>query len=837
MIFCSLTAVLPLHARVPAFVRGMVVDSISGEPVSFASVQYENTSTGTATDIDGYFSLKYISDHSRIKVSSVGYQTKTEKLDSIETGEMLVIRLNPSTIGLTEVVVKPTARRYSRKENPAVELMKQVIARKEQNRMKNAPELQYEQYDKLTLYWDNFRMNSRLLKKNFGFIENHLDTSIFTGKPVLTLSMREALTEIRRTEPTGNIEKNVIARRSVGAEETFNDGSMDIFLAQVFQEVDIYDDNIEVLLNKFVSPTSASLATLYYKFYIQDTVMVDNMRCVNVAFFPFNPESYSFNGNLHIAIDDNFAIKRADLTMPKNLNINFLENLRVIQHFNIQENGQWKNEKEDVYANFSMGDLFTKVYAHQVRSYRHDDDNEIVFADRTLEKQDSTFWNERRHLTLKDAEADLPKLMDELQAVPMYRRFEKFLEIVTTGYIKTSNERKAKSKIDIGQVYSLYGKNPIEGVRLRLGMTTTAHLHPRLFFSGYVAYGFSDRKWKYSATASYSFIEKENYLKEFPRNDISFTSEYDLYSLGMQMNDGNKDNLFVAMGTAGIANRSYQRRQKLTYTIDWISGFGISAWWKHTKDTPAGALEYQLQKSENEVVTIPGYSLSKVGLEISFSPGMKEYGANRAGRESKVNFINDNVRLKLMHEYAYRGFSGGDYTYHQSQASASKRIWLSSFGHIDTHLSAGKVWNQVPFPLLASPEVNPSIFIEKNRFHLIQPFEFVSDEYMALHAGYFLKGWILNRIPLLKKLQLREVVTFSSYYGNLTDKNNLAKTYGLFIFPESAHPMQNSLYMEGSVGIENIFKVFRVDYFRRFTHLELPGAKKQGIKIGFRFAF
>lgn len=427
--------------------------------------------------------------------------------------------------------------------------------------------------------------------------------------------------------------------------------------------------------------------------------------------------------------------------------------------------------------------------------------------------------------------------MDELQDVPMYRRFEKFLEIIITGYIKTSNERQSKSKIDIGQVWTFYGTNPIEGQRLRLGAMTTAHFHPRIFLSGYGAYGFKDQKWKYSVTAGYSFVKKQNYWQEFPRNDLSFTAEYDLYSLGMQMNEALKDNLFVALGTAGISNRSYQNRYKLAYTVDWMSGLGVSAWWKHTKDTPAGALEYRLQVNENELIEIPGFALSKVGGEISFAPGMQDYGANRGGRNAKINFINDNIQLKLKHEYAYRGFSGGDYAYHQSQATVSDRFWLSSFGHIDGYLSAGKVWNQVPFPMLASPEVNPSVFMEKNRFHLIQPFEFVSDEYIALHTSYFLKGWILNRIPLIKKLQLREVMTFSGYYGNLTDKNNPAKTYGLFLLPQSAHPMNGDVYMEGSVGIENIFKVFRVDYYRRFTHLDLPGAKRQGIKIGFRFAF
>ena len=850
LIFCFLAVSPPLKAQQSAFIQGVVVDSITGEPVSFASVQLENTTIGTATDIDGYFSMRYLPENRRIIISSIGFETKTETLpEHIGMGQLIRIHLNPSTIGLTEVVVRADNRRYSRRNNPAVELMQQVIAHKEQNRMKNTPGVEYEQYEKLTLYWDNFKLENRFLKKNFGFIENHLDTSIFTGKQVLTLSMREILTNVRIDSISGSLQKNIIAKRSEGVEETFNDGSMDVFLEQVFREVDIYDDNIDVLLNKFVSPTSSALATLYYKFFIQDTLMIDNMRCVNVAFFPFNPESYSFHGNLYIAIDKNFAIKRADLSIPRNLNINFLENLRIIQHFNLQENGFWTNEKEDVYANFAMNDFLTKVYAHQVRSYRHIENQEPEYTVNResghfeskdpahTENRDETFWQNHRHVALKRVESDLPKLMDELQDVSIYRRFEKFLEIIITGYIKTSNERRAKSKIDIGQVWTLYGNNPIEGQRLRVGAMTTAHLHPHIFLSGYGAYGFKDQKWKYSATASYSFVKKQNYRQEFPRNDLSFTAEYDLYSLGMQMNDALKDNLFVALGTAGVANRSYQHRYKLAYTVDWMSGLGISAWWKHIKDAPAGTLEYRLQVNENELVEIPGFTLSKVGGEISFAPGMQDYGANRDGRDAKINFINDNIQLKLKHEYAYRGSSGGDWAYHQSQMSVSDRFWLSSFGHIDGYLSLGKVWNQVPFPMLASPEVNPSVFIEKNRFHLMQPFEFVSDEYIALHTSYFLKGWILNRIPLLKKLQLREVVTFNAYYGNLTDKNNPSKTYGLFVLPQSAHPMQGDVYMEGSVGVENIFKVFRVDYYRRFTHLDLPGAKKQGIKIGFRFAF
>ncbi len=833
--------ILTSYAQKNRYIHGIVKDSLDGEPVSFASVQFENTNIGTAADIDGYFSLKHWVTGKKLKVSSVGYETKVIDLPDSIGVNLLTIQLIPSNIGLAEVVVRPESRRYKRRGNPAVELMKKVIEKKEQNRLKNAVNIQYELYEKLTLYWDNFKLEKKLLKNNFGFIKNHLDTSIFTGEQVLTLSMREVLTNVNHSEESEIPIKNIIAKRSVGAEETFNDGAMDIFLKQVFKEVDIYDDNIDVLLNKFVSPTSSSLGTAYYKFYIQDTVIVDNMRCVIVAFFPFNSESYSFNGNLYVAIDDNYAIKRADLTMPRHLNINFLENLRIVQHFNLQENGVWTNEREDIYANFKMSDFLTKVYAHQVRSYQNFDEYDPLTTTQKSEKKslDKTdeFWENQRHLALKDAESDLPKLMEELQGVPMYRSFEKFLEIIITGYIKTSNERVKKSKIDLGPIYTLYGNNPIEGQRIRLGLMSTAHLHPQIFFSGYSAYGFKDKQFKYSATAAYSFVKKDNYLNEFPRNDLSFTIEYDLYSLGMHMNDIYKDNLFVALGTAGIVNRSYQNRYKLSYVVDWVSGFGISTWWLHNKFTPAGALEFLLQPERDVYVEIPGFSISKLGLELTYTPGMKEYGANRAGKKSKINFINDNIQLRLMHEFAYKGFLGGDYSYHHTRANASKRFWLSSFGHIDTYLSLGKVWNQVPFPMLATPEVNPSIFMEKNHFHLMQPFEFVSDEYFVLHTSYFLKGWILNRIPLLKKLQLREVVTFSCYYGKLTDKNNPNRTLGLFILPQSANPMINDFYMEGSVGIENIFKVFRVDYYRRFTHLKLPNAKKHGVRIGFRFAF
>ena len=283
LIFCFSVVSSPLLGQQSRFIHGIVTDSITGEPVSFASVQLGNSTIGTATDIDGYFTIKYLAENRKIIISSIGFETKTVTLpEEIDMGAIIGIDLSPSTIGLAEVVVRAANPRYSRKNNPAVELMQQVIAHKTQNRLSNKSGIEYEQYDKLTLYWDNFKLEEHLLKKNFGFIEHHLDTSIFTGKQVLTLSMREIMTRVHSDIISGKLQKNIIAKRSVGVEETFNDGSMDIFLEQLFREVDMYDDNIEILLNQFVSPTSSSLALLYYKFFIQDTLTIDNIRCVNV---------------------------------------------------------------------------------------------------------------------------------------------------------------------------------------------------------------------------------------------------------------------------------------------------------------------------------------------------------------------------------------------------------------------------------------------------------------------------------------------------------------------------------------------------------------------------
>jgi len=201
------------------------------------------------------------------------------------------------------------------------------------------------------------------------------------------------------------------------------------------------------------------------------------------------------------------------------------------------------------------------------------------------------------------------------------------------------------------------------------------------------------------------------------------------------------------------------------------------------------------------------------------------------------NLSKDAPIFKISHRIGIKNVLGGDYDYQHTELSAEKRVWLSSFGHIDVQFKAGKVWDKVPFPLLIMPNTNQSITIQPDAFHLMNALEFVSDQYVSFNATYYLKGWILNRVPLIKWLRLREVVSFNGIYGGLTKKNNPTYTPGLYLFPDGTQPLGNTPYMEASVGVENILKILRIDYYRRLTYLDNPSIKKGGIRIALRFSF
>jgi hypothetical protein len=802
------------------------------------------------TDDYGKFSLQNDRGLTRLVVSSLGYDAKTIVLEANRRNENLDISLRPSSYELTEVVIKPGSERYSRKNNPAVDLIRKVIEHKDENRIESKDEYGVKVYEKLTMALDNF--NPDFEKNGFWgklkFLKNYMDTSELTGKPILTLSVRESLLDMYHRKNPHTQKTIVRAKQTQGIDQTIDEGGITSNLEEIFQSVNIFDNNIKILLNSFVSPLSSLLATSYYKYYIMDTLDVSGDRCVDLAFVPVNSQSYGFTGRLYVTLDGKYSVKKFRLNTPQSINMNFIDNLHIEQEFKRMPDGTWVVDTENTHLNFYLIEGAQQVYAHQLRVYpdytfkvENGDSifnllGQVHVLPEATERPD-TFWVNNRYVPLNRKEDVLDDLLDELRKIPGINVIIKTAEILISGYIQTGPSRE-QNYLDIGPMNTVFSANYLEGFRLRVGGMTTAHLHPHLFASGYLAYGMDDRKFKYNAKLTYSFDRKKYHEGEIPVNNLSFLQEYDVYTPGQDFLFTSKDNMFVAWKVgAPVTRMNYVKKSMLQYEKEWLNGLSLKTWARRQNEEAAGTLEYLQLDEEGKTYRRRSITSSEIGFQLRFAPGERAY-AGRKGKESLFNVSKDAPIFKLSHQLGLKGILGSDYNYHHTEFSAEKRIWLSSFGHIDAQLKAGSVWSKAPFPLLILPNTNQSVTIQPEAFHMMSPMEFVADRYVSLNATYYLKGWILNRIPLVRWLKFREVVSFNGIYGSLSDRNNPALgDRSLFLLPEGTSGLGKMPYMEVSFGLENIFKILRVDYYRRLTYSDSPQVRKNGIRIALHFSF
>ena len=385
-------------------------------------------------------------------------------------------------------------------------------------------------------------------------------------------------------------------------------------------------------------------------------------------------------------------------------------------------------------------------------------------------------------------------------------------------------------------MFNTVSYNSLEGVRLRIGGMTTTNLHPKWFMNGYMAFGFRDLRLKYNATLIRSFNEKDYHPYESLRHALYLTSYYDVEVPGQTYSLFDRDNVFMSFSMGNPTQRmQYVRRTKIHYEKEWANRFSINTWLQHENNEAAGDLHYERINADGSLSNVKYYNNLEYGLQLRFAPGEPLYN-NRLGKESPFNLAKDAPVISLTHTM---GLMENRFFYNRTEISAEKRFWLSAFGHIDATVQTGIIWNQVPYPKLYIPNSNQSLFLTPKSFSLMQPMEFMMDQYVAFFGTYYLKGWILNRVPLIKKLRLREVLAFNAVYGGLSQKNNpLLMHEGLYVMPEGCSPMGKTPYMEMSVGVENILKFIRVDWVHRLSYTEgLSAKEKNGVRLTFRLTF
>ena len=826
-------------------IQGVVTDSLTNEPIPYLSVFYEGKGVGSITDNDGNYKVETRKGWNKLTFSAVGYVTKVVNIIPGVT-KNLNVRMRPDDIMLDEVVVKPKREKYSRKNNPAVELMKKVIAHKKNNKLSENDYYQYNKYQKITMSLNDVtpEMLEKGMYKKMPFLKDQIELCEETNKFILPISVDETASQkIYRKHPKS--EKTIIkGMSSTGVNELFATGDMlSTVLKDVFTDVNIYDNDIRLLQYPFISPISSSDAISFYKFYIMDTTFVDKDKCFHLTFVPNNSQDFGFTGHLYVLADSSYTVKKCTMNLPKKSGVNFVDNMDIIQEFEQLPNGEWVLKTDDMIVEMTLMKI---MQGFQIRrttrysDYAFDELPQQLFKRKGAEIKEAdammrgdAFWNQYRPVPLTQTESSMDMLVKRLEQMPGFKYVIFVLKAFIENFVETGT-KEHPSKVDIGPVNTMISNNYIDGLRLRMSAQTTANLNPHLFFKGYYAYGFKDHRSKYMGEVEYSFNKKEYLPREFPKNSITFSYQYDVMSPTDKFLKTDKDNVFVSFKTSTVDQMSYVRNIALKYENETQFGLKTTVEVKHSTDEPTGGLAYIT--NDDQKTLVPEIQTMEASLAFRYAPG--ETFVNTKQRRIPVSF--DAPVFTLSHTAGFKGVLGGEYNYNLTEIGLYKRFWFSSWGKIDMFVKGGAQWNKVPFPLLIMPAANLSYILQRETFNLINNMEFLNDRYASLDVSWDLNGKIFNRIPLLKKLKWREAIGFKMLYGHLTDKNNPMKHPGdseLFLFPtRDGRPTSfvmdpKTPYMECSVGIHNIFKILHIDYVRRLNYLDHPDANKWGVRF------
>ena len=827
-------------------IKGVVTDSITGERLPYVSLIFKGTTIGTATDGDGNFSFSALTDVKNLEVSYLGYDTKEVKVIPGKTNN-LKIKLAPNGITLNEVVVKPKKEKYSKKENPAVKFVKQVIASRESNDPRNHDYFQYDQYEKMVFAMNDYHPKPKKNGKpgKFDFLIDFVDT-LDVGTTILPVSEKEKVESVYyRKEPKS--EKRIVkGNKSSGVDEIFSRDGIQQFLNEVFREVDIFKNDIPLFLQRFVSPLS-TIGPNYYKYYLLDTVNVNGQKCVDLGFVPFNSETFGFTGHLFVTLDSTFFVQKAVLNVPKDINLNFVSGMTIEQTFERTPDSTRIITKDDINVNFKLSEKSKGMYARRLNIYSNhsfdepDAERALVFKESapviTLKdayQQSEDFWTSNRpEEAIKKNPNSVEKLMAKFRSVPIFYITEKVVSVLVSGYIPT-NKDPLKSKFEFGPMNTAISGNAIEGARFRVGGTTTTAFSRNLFFDGYMAYGTKDEKLKYDALVEYSFNDRKEYRKEFPLNSIRLEYMYDINQLGQQYMYASKDNMFLAWKRQKDTRATYLRQAELTYYHEHYNGLAYGAVIRNRREYATEYAVFDRIEPDGTISPVKSYDMTELELKFRYAKDEKFYQT----RNIRYPITFDALIFNFSHVMAKKNLLGSSYDYHRTDIGIQKRFWFSAFGYIDLITKAGKVWNKVPYPLLILPNANLSYTIQPESYTNMNAMEFISDEYASWDLTYYMNGNLLNRLPLVKKLKWREVFCFRGMWGHLTEKNNpMNGGEGLYLFPDGSYTFGKAPYMEASVGIENIFKFLRLDYVWRLNYRDHLGIQTRGVRFMMRMSF
>lgn len=795
-------------------VSGRITDVITKEGVPFSNVYFQGTKIGTTTNFEGYYVIETYYASDSLTVSSIGYKRISKKIKK-DREQIVNFAISESSIAIEEVVIKADKKA----ENPAHPIVRNILSNKKINNRDKLEAYEYETYNKVEFDLNNLtdEFTSRKVLKPFEFIWDNLDST--DEKLYLPIFMTESVSNFYfRKSP--KVEKEIIKATKVSGIEN---NSVSQFLGDMYQSVNIYDNNIVVFGKSFVSPIS-KLGFTFYHYYLEDSTYIDNKWCYNIIFQPKRKQELTFTGDFWVN-DTTYAIKNVSATISEDANINYIYGLKVEQDFNEIEPEVWMMTQDKLTIDFNVTKKTMGFYGRKTTTYKdfvintprkdefYKGTSDIEVHEDANEK-DETYWDSARHVSLTDNEKNIYSMVDSIQSIPQFRTIVDVIELFVTGY-------KVLGKFEFGPYSSVYSFNPVEGPRVRLGGRTSNDFSTNVMLEGYAAYGFRDEQYKYGGGITKIFNKN-------PRFSMYLGGKKDIEQLGQAEGAFQSDNFLSSMFRRNPPNKLTAVTEVSGYVEkEWFYGFSNKIILTHRVLKPLGLLEYKRPNIENIPTDIPHIITSEVSLYTRFAYKEKFV----TGEFNRISLGTKYPTLELIYSRGISGLLESQYEYDKMIVRIKDKILLGPFGKLRVRFEAGKIWGALPYPLLQLHQGNETFFYDETAFNTMNYFEFVSDEWASGAVTYHADGLFFNKIPLLRKLKWREVVAFKGVVGSYNPENNQE-----LLLPVNTQTITKP-FVEGSFGIENIFKFVRIDALYRLSYLDNPDIVKFGIRAKLQFDF
>jgi hypothetical protein len=845
IIFLSIFIFLVLFSSFDSFsqisdktvINGSVVDAKTGFPITGVSVFLQKTTVGTITDKNGNYSIITKVPADKIVFSFIGYKTESKDFTK-NIVQTININLDLSSFTLDEVIVKPSKRDYKNKNNPAVELIDKVIENKAVNRSEKYSYLEYKKYEKIQFALSNItdKVKQGNMFRKFAFVFENIDTTRRITNNTLPIFIKESLSDHYYRKDPEATKEIVIAEKTINIDEYLDNKGVTANLDYLYQNINIYDNDILFLTNSFKSPVANS-APIFYRYYIIDTLSVDKIKCVRLFFEPRSKADCLFHGYLYITLDSSYAIRKIDMGMNKNINIDWVRDVNITQDFDKFGQEGWLLSKDEISIDFSIAKKMMGLYGQRTityRDYKIDNpvDDKLFAGPQTIERPDPAsanegFWESNRYDQLTKSESGMYNTIDSIRKIPSFKLRMNLLTLFTTGYFDLGN-------IEIGPSESFLSYNPVEGTRIRFGGRTTTGFSKKITFDSYAAYGLKDNIAKYAASIIYSLTP--NTIYQFPVKSLKLSYQCDTRIPGQELQFTQSDNIFLSF-QRGVNDKLFLNKTfKAEYFNEFKNNFSYLLGFSYTLQSPRGELFFNTSDYSFMSNDVNNINISELYLNLRYAPNQTFY----QGKVYRFPFANKYPVIQLKISGGSKSINNS-YDYLRFQLGISRRYYLSILGYTDVSFEAGKIIGKVAYPLLFIHNANQTYSYQKNSYNLMNFLEFVSDKYVSINIDQCFNGFFLNKVPLIKKLKWREIISCKVLYGGLSKKNNPDYQNDLFKFPASndgiplTYTLEKQPYIEAGIGVSNILKIFRVDLIKRFTYMEHPNVSGLGFRVQFRF--